>query len=48
LVCETKTIGHATAIAAVFNFNVQITATQEQESEELQQRYSSMSVEMVI
>ncbi|HYY67703.1 MAG TPA: hypothetical protein VE572_05085 [Nitrososphaeraceae archaeon] len=37
LVFETKVIGHATAIAAFINFNVQITATQEQESEELQQ-----------
>ena len=52
LVCETKAIGHATAIAAFFNFILQITATQEQESEELQQRYSSTtssaSVEMVV
>jgi hypothetical protein len=37
LVFETNTIGHATPIPAFFNFNLQITATQEQESEELQQ-----------
>jgi hypothetical protein len=37
LVFETNTIGHATPIPAFFNFNLQITATQEQESEELRQ-----------
>ncbi|MDQ3909365.1 MAG: hypothetical protein M3232_03045 [Thermoproteota archaeon] len=37
MVFETNTIGYATPIPSLFNFNLQITATQEQESEELRQ-----------
>jgi hypothetical protein len=38
LVFETKATGHATAIAAFFNFNVQITATQDKN----QKNYSEL------